>query len=132
MATAFILLVAALAVIGLITSMDGNAKQRSEYYEENYKEVIPFGKRNLLPRGYPDRALAMPAHTQGAYNDTYSKGYGHRKRGRNNEYKHGNHRVTATLLFSLLIIITLAYGAMQKKGRTATGPINKAELYLKY
>jgi len=133
MATAFIFLVVALAAIGLVTTVEGNAKRRSEYYEEKNKGVIPFDKRNLLPRGYQGRVLAMPAHTQGVYDDAYATAYNH-ERGKNKlqNNRSGNQRLTATLLFSMVIIITLAYAAMRKKEHTATSPLNKAELYLKY
>ncbi len=135
MATAFIVLMAALAAIALITTNfeGGNARRRSGYYEENYKEGIPFSKRNLVPHGYQGRALAMPAHTQGIYDDTYAKAYNdHEKRKSRKSYNSGNQRLMATLLFSMLIIITLAYAAMRKKERVDMGPVNKAELYLKY
>lgn len=134
MATAFILLIAALAAIGLVITFEGgNARRRSDYYEENYKEVIPFGRRNLVPHGHQGRALAMPAHTHATYDDTYAMAYNHQDKRRSKKpYKSGNQRLTATLLFSMLIIITLAYGAMRKKERVESGPVNKAELYLKY
>ncbi|NUN98987.1 MAG: hypothetical protein HUU01_00065 [Saprospiraceae bacterium] len=131
MATAFIFLVVALVAIGLVTTVEGNAKRRSEYYEERNKEVIPFDKRNLLPRGYQGRVLAMPAHTQGVYDDAYAAAYTQDRRNRKSN-RSGNQRLTATLLFSMLIIITLAYAAMRKKEHTASSPFNKAELYLKY
>jgi len=132
MATAFIFLIVALAAIGLVTTVEGNAKRRSDYYEEKNKRVIPFEKRNLLPRGYQGRVLAVPAHTHGVYDDAYATAYTH-ERGRNHrQRKPGNQRLTATLLFSLLIIITLAYASVRKKAHNAQSPLNKAELYLKY
>lgn len=132
MATAFIFLIVALAAIGLVTTVEGNAKRRSEYYEEKNKEVIAFNKRNLLPRGYQGRVLAMPAHTQGVYDDAYATAYNHEHRRNKKQNRSGSQRLTATLLFSMLIIITLAYAAMRKKDHAAMGPFNKAELYLKY
>lgn len=128
MATAFIFLVVALAAIGLVTTVEGNAKRRSEYYEEKNKEVIAFNKRNLLPRGYQGRVLAMPAHTQGVYDDAYATAYNHESgRKKRQKQEPGNQRLTATLLFSMVIIITLAYAAMHKKEHAATSPLNKAE-----
>lgn len=132
MATAFIFLIVALAAIGLVTTVEGNAKRRSEYYEEKNREVIPFDKRNLSPRGYQGRVLAMPAHTQGVYDDAYATAYTHERRKNRNQNRSGDQRFTATLLFSMLIIITLAYAAMRKKEHVASSPFNKAELYLKY
>ena len=132
MATAFIFLVVLLAAIGLVTTVEGNAKRRSEYYEEKNKEVIAFNKRNLLPRGYQGRVLAMPAHTQGVYDDAYATAYNHESGRKKRQNRSGNQRITATLLFSMVIIITLAYAAMHKKEHAATSPLNKAELYLKY
>jgi len=132
MATALILLVVTLVAIGLITTAEGSAKRRSEYYEEKNKEFSAFGKRNSLPRGYPDRVLALPTHTHNLYqNDLYATARNHDQR-RKKQANAGNQRLTATLLFAIIIILALAYASVLRERRTATGHINKAELYLKY